>query len=190
MPWHFIQTALAQWVCLSKLRQSILLRNWTKKTVAMQQVPSSNVSDCKYHFSIKSSSFDKKVEAFQNEEIKKWCLKNIYPGSTIVSDGLQCFNAVVEAKCIHETHIVGGGKKAVEHPSFKWVNTILGNVKNSLTGTYHAFAQKHVPRYLAEFQYRFNHRFNLTSMIRDLIQISLMTPPMPERLLTLAEQKW
>ena len=40
------------------------------------------------------------------------------------SDGLQCFDAVVEAKCIHEIHIVGGGKKAAEHPSFKWVNTI------------------------------------------------------------------
>ena len=117
-------------------------------------------------------------------------MKNIYPGSTVVSDGLQCFDAVVDAKCIHETHIVGGGKKAAEHPSFKWVNTIPGNVKNSLTGTYHAFAQKHVPRYLAEFQYRFNHRFNLPSMIRDLVQISLITPPMPARLLTLAEQRW
>jgi hypothetical protein len=130
------------------------------------------------------------VKGFQNEEIKQWCLKNIYPGSTVVSDGLQCFDAVVEAKCIHVTHIVGGGKKAVEHSSFKWVNTILGNVKNSLTGTYHAFTLKHVPRYLAEFQYHFNHRFSLSSMIRDLIQISLITPPMPERLLTLAERRW
>lgn len=131
-----------------------------------------------------------KVRGFQKEEIKQWCLSNIYPGSTIVSDGLQCFDAVVEAKCIHEIHITGGGKKAVEHPAFKWVNTILGNVKNSLTGTYHAFTQKHVPRYLAEFQYRFNHRFYLPSMILDLVQLSLATPPMPERMLTLAEQRW
>lgn len=131
-----------------------------------------------------------KVEGFQNEEIKKWCLKNIYPGSTIVSDGLQCFDAVVDAKCIHEIHIVGGGKQAAQHPAFKWVNTILGNVKNSLTGTYHAFAQKHVPRYLAEFQFRFNNRFHLPSMIRKLIELSLDTPPMPQRLLTLAEQRW
>jgi hypothetical protein len=86
------------------------------------------------------------IKGFQNEEIKQWCLKNIYPGSTVVSDGLQCFDAVVDAKCIHETHIVGGGKKAAEHPSFKWVNTIPSNVKNSLTGTYHAFAQKLVPK--------------------------------------------
>jgi transposase-like protein len=131
-----------------------------------------------------------KVTGFQDEEIKQWCLKNIYPGSTIVSDGLQCFDAVVDAKCIHETHIVGSGRQAAKHPAFKWVNTVLGNVKNSLTGTYHAFAQKHVPRYLAEFQYRFNHRFNLPSMIPDLVQISLNTPPMSERLLTLAEQRW
>jgi hypothetical protein len=81
--------------------------------------------------------------------MQQWCLKNIYPGSTIVFDGLHCFEAVVDAECIHETHIVGGGKKATAHPSFKWANTILGNVKNSLIGTYHAFTQKHVPRHLA-----------------------------------------
>jgi transposase-like protein len=131
-----------------------------------------------------------KVSGFKKEEIKQWCLRNIYPGSTVVSDGLQCFDAVVEAKCIHEIHIAGGGKKAVEHPAFKWVNTILGNVKNSLTGTYHAIGQKHVPRYLAEFQYRFNHRFNLPSMIQNLVQMSIGTPPVPARLLTLAEQRW
>ena len=108
----------------------------------------------------------------------------------VVSDGLACFNAVTKAGCIHEPHIVGGGKLAVEHPAFKWVNTILGNVKNSLKGTYHSFRQKHIPRYLAEFQYRFNRRFDLSSMIPRLAHVAFQTPPMPLRLLTLAEKAW
>jgi hypothetical protein len=94
------------------------------------------------------------------------------------------------AGCIHEHHIMSGGKQAVEHPAFKWVSTILGNVKNSLRGTYHSLRQKHIPRYLAEFQYRFNRPFDLPSMISRLVYVALRTPPMPLRLLTLAEKAW
>jgi len=131
-----------------------------------------------------------KVNGFLQEEIERWSIENLEPGTRVVSDGLACFNAVVNAGCVHETHIVGSGKQAVEHPAFKWVNTILGNVKNSLKGTYHSFQKKHIPRYLAEFQYRFNRRYDLPSMIPRLAYIALRTPPMPLRLLSFAEQKW
>jgi|GEM_PF-2222532 len=50
-------------------------------------------------------------------------------------------------------------------PEFKWVNTIIGNVKNALHGTFHAISKKHFPRYLAEFCYRFNRRYNLEQMV-------------------------
>jgi hypothetical protein len=35
------------------------------------------------------------------------------------------------------------------------INTTLGNIKSAITGTYRAIRDKHVPRYLAEFEYRF-----------------------------------
>ena len=38
-------------------------------------------------------------------------------------------------------------------------------------------------RYLAEFQYRFNRRFDLSNLIPRLAYVVLRTPPMPERLL-------
>jgi hypothetical protein len=44
----------------------------------------------------------------------------------------------------------------VRKPAFKWVNTALGNVKAAIVGTYRSINSKHVPRYLAEFEYRFN----------------------------------
>lgn len=94
----------------------------------------------------------------------QWYLKNIYPGSTVVSDGLQYSDSVVETKCIHEVHIVGEGNKTAEHPTFKWGNTVAGNAKNSLSGMYGTFAQKHVPRYLVQFQFYFNHRFNVPGL--------------------------
>jgi transposase-like protein len=131
-----------------------------------------------------------KVKGFGKGEVARWSKHHLEPGTTVVSDGLRCFNAVEATASYHETHIVGGGRAAIEHPAFKWVNTTLGNIKNSLKGTYHAFQKKHIPRYLAEFQYRFNRRADLPSMIPRLAYIAVRTPPMPMRLLTLAEKEW
>ena len=62
----------------------------------------------------------------------------------------------------HERVVTGGGKASVELPQFKAVNTLLGNLKTAISGTYHAFDfAKYAHRYLAEFQYRFNRRFNM-----------------------------
>ena len=69
----------------------------------------------------------------------------------MLSDGLACFNGVTAAGCVHEPMVTGGGKAAVERPEFRWVNTILGNIKNALCGTYHAVRPKYAQRYLAEF---------------------------------------
>lgn len=40
-----------------------------------------------------------------------------------------------------------------------WVQILLGNVKNVLKGTYFGVSPKHLQRYLSEFCYRFNRRY-------------------------------
>ena len=42
---------------------------------------------------------------------------------------------------------------------------MLGNVKRSIDGTYHAIDAKHVPLYLGAFSYRFNRRYQLTDLV-------------------------
>lgn len=54
-------------------------------------------------------------------------------------------------------------------------------------GTFHAVNFKHLPRYLAEFNYKFNRRYNLESIIERLAFANLVSPPIPTRLLKLAE---
>ena len=39
-----------------------------------------------------------------------------------------------------------------------------------------------VPRYLAEFEYRFNRRYDLAAMMPRLGYVAVRTPPMPYRL--------
>ena len=48
-------------------------------------------------------------------------------------------------------------------------------------------APKHVPRYLAEFEYRFNRRYDLAAMLPRLTWAAVRTPPMPYRLLKLPD---
>ena len=95
-----------------------------------------------------------------------------------------------DAGCCHRSIVTGSGKKAVRTPAFKWANTLLGNLKTSLAGTFHTIRDKHVPRYLAQFQYRFNRRYDLAAMIPRLGWAAVRTPPMPYRLLKLAEVYW
>lgn len=128
-----------------------------------------------------------KLKGFRKSEIAKWTLKHIHPDAIVVSDGLACFNAVAEAGREHYAIVTGGGPNSMKIPELSWVNTLIGNVKNALTGTYHAIRAKHLPRYLAEFSYRFNRRFKLEEMIPRLGCAAVRTPPMPYRLLRLAE---
>lgn len=129
----------------------------------------------------------RRVAGFRKACIKQYAKSSLQSGSIVYSDGLQCFNALEDNGCHHIPIITGGGRPNPYQRTFKWVNTTLGNVKNSLTGTFHAVREKHAPRYLAEFEYRFNRRFDLESMIYRLLYVSLRTPPMPYRLLKMAE---
>ena len=104
----------------------------------------------------------------------------------VISDGLSCFSAVADADC-HHISIVTGGHQRVTKKEFSWVNTMIGNVKNAITGTYHVINSKHLPRYLTEFCYRHNRRFQLEAMVPRFAYIAVRTPPMPIRFLILAE---
>lgn len=129
----------------------------------------------------------RRVKAFSKVALRKLASTALSSGAQVVSDGLKCFTAVVEAGCTHTAIITGSGAQAAKTPAFKWVNTALGNIKAALVGTYRAVREKHVPRYLAEFEYRFNRRYDLGEMIPRLAFVAIRTLPMPHRLLKLAD---
>ena len=129
----------------------------------------------------------RRVSGFTLAEVRRYAHTAIAPGSQVVSDRLGCFRAFESPAYTHERLITGGGRASAQIPAFNWVNTVLGNVKNAITGSYHAIRGQHVPRYLAEFEYRFNRRYELTTMIPRFLTVAARTPPMPYRLLKLAE---
>lgn len=106
-----------------------------------------------------------RVSGFTSVAIKAWAKKRVASGSAVFSDGLVCFRATADAGCEHVPDIMGG-RKPKEVPVFQWLNTIMGNVKTGLSGTYHAFNfKKYGDLYLEEVAYRFNRRFNLKGLL-------------------------
>jgi transposase-like protein len=128
------------------------------------------------------------VPGFTFQALWGWSRQNLAPGCTVYSDGLACFNAVTMAGCTHQPTVVGG-RKPKDLPEFQWINTVLGNLKTSLSGAYHAFAfSKYAFRYLAAFAYRFNRRFDLATLPQRLLIAVIHCRPRPERQLQLAEE--
>jgi len=127
------------------------------------------------------------VKSFSHEEIEAWVNRSLQPGTTVVSDGLFCFQAVTKAGHVHQREVVGKGRKSTDMDCFKWVNTILGNLKNAITGSYHALDfRKYSHRYFSEYQYRFNRRFDLASILPRLLYAAVRTGSRPESWLRLA----
>lgn len=74
------------------------------------------------------------IEGFKTSVIEKWSEKYIEPNTIVISDGLACFRGVASENKQHFYSKTGGDLDKLEHPTYKWVNTMIGNVKNSLRG--------------------------------------------------------
>ena len=126
------------------------------------------------------------VADFTNEAMAQWAQGHLASDCHVVSDGTPAFAQVRQAGATHERHVTGGGRQGVQTPQLHWVNTLLGNLKTSMAGTYHSFDHaKYGARYLAEFCYRFNRRFDLPAMLPGLLRALATTRPLPLKALRL-----
>jgi ribosomal protein L37AE/L43A len=117
------------------------------------------------------------VAAFTKEAIKAYATRAIERGSRVLSDGLGCFGGIGEAGLKHVVKSTGGGRP--EGDDFKWVNTGLGNLKSSITGTLRSCDPQHASRYLAAFEWRYNRRFDLKQNLARLARAAIAIVPQP-----------
>ena len=129
-----------------------------------------------------------KVKAFTSSEVKRWSLKHLNENCVVITDGFRSFSGICNFVDLHHSINTTGIYKDPNNTFFHWVNTMIGNVKRSIHGTYHAVSSKHLPRYLAEFNFRFNNRFRMGSMIDAFIKQAVKTNPLPHHKLKLAEE--
>ena len=95
--------------------------------------------------------------------------ENVADGTRVSTD---------QAHTYHRMNRIGYKHKWVNHASKEWVrgnthtNTIegyWGRLKNSIRGTHVHVSRKHMPKYLGEFEYRFNMRHNPEAMFSRLL---------------------
>ena len=102
-------------------------------------------------------------------------LDHTAPGTTIYTDEAIAYNKVID----HRRH------DSVNHGREEWVrgdvhtNTIENHwslFKRGLIGSFHQVSVKHLPRYLAEFDYRTNHRKNPDLFIKTVARMCGVGP--------------
>lgn len=129
----------------------------------------------------------RRIARFKRARVKSLSKRIIAPGSSVLTDALACFRGVADAGCVHIPLVTGGGRRAARHPAFKWVNTMLGNIKTAIAATYRTVRKKHLVRTLAEFEWRFNHRVDLAAMIPAPGRAAATSKPAPYWWLKTAE---
>ena len=109
---------------------------------------------------------------------------------TVVSDGLACFTVSAQAG-VHERVVLSAGapgNPGAAYARFNAVSTVQSNLKTAISGAYHAIKfAKYAHRYLAEFQYRFNRRFDMRAIFARLARLACGSPAMNRALIRAAE---
>ena len=123
------------------------------------------------------------VKGFRKREIARGAKRWLAPGSEVLTDGLRCWNALDGVVGSHRAIRTGSGRQAARMAPFKWVNTMLGNIKSAITGTYRKLGPDHAQRYLASFAWRYNRRYQLNTMIPRFVHSAARTQSIPYRAL-------
>jgi transposase-like protein len=127
------------------------------------------------------------VATFSIAAIADWAQDSLAIGCHVISDGLACFRAVTEVGCLHQP-VIARGRHPNELSEFRWINTVLSNLKTSFSGTFHTFrSDKYSNRYLGAFNYPFNRRFDLAAMTERVVHAICSCSARPELLLRSAE---
>lgn len=100
----------------------------------------------------------KAVTSITTEKVFGHLWRNVEPGTTLYTDEFAVYNYAGGFGLKHDTVNHGSGEyvRGAVH-----TNTIEGfwsQFKRSVDGTHHHISRRHLPKYLAEFSYRYNHR--------------------------------
>jgi len=95
---------------------------------------------------------------------------NVEKGTTISTDEMSAYKRLPKLGYTHGyvQHSIEQWKKGIHH-----TNTIEGfwsRLKNSIRGTHVHVSRKHLPKYLGEFEYRYNMRANPSLMFEKLLR--------------------
>jgi transposase-like protein len=102
--------------------------------------------------------------------------------TTVLTDGWSGYEPLAAAGVDHKPTVQGPPVRGSE--ILPWVHVAISNLKTWLRGTFHGVSHKHLPRYLAEFAYRFNRRWREGELFQFVAQRAMRGEPLPYHRLT------
>ena len=96
------------------------------------------------------------------KNIERNCV--LYQDAILNTDGEKGFN-ILNTQIQVKNEKVNYEEK--NHRLF-WLNIIIGNIKNNITGIYHGVAKRDMPLFVNEQEYRFNHRYTGNNMLNKV----------------------
>ena len=68
-----------------------------------------------------------------------------------------------------------------ENHRLYWLNVLIGDIKNNITGIYHGITKRDLPLFLNEQEWRFNHRYTGKNFMNKIQKYILKSHPCPKK---------
>jgi transposase-like protein len=102
--------------------------------------------------------------------------------AVVVTDGLNTYRSLPPAGYHHERRIEGDRRRAKE--VLPQIHVVFTNLKAWIRGTFHGVSKKYMPRYLDEFEFRFNRRGDEYGLLEAILTHAARSEPWPYARLT------
>lgn len=109
-----------------------------------------------------------------SESVRTFVRTKVRPESAVLTDGFPSYLGLTPRGYAHVAIRLGEGSQLAQR-FFPWVHVTLSNLKRFLLGTHHKPQAKHLARYVAEFTYRLNRRWQEGSLFERLAHSCLRT---------------
>ena len=126
-----------------------------------------------------------RVGGFRSDEIAALAKCHLEPGTLVFSDALGCFSAVQRAGCFHQPLVTGGGPDSAQHPALLWVTWTTSSARCMAATT--TSAPSTCRDTSPSFPIDSTADSPCARCFPRLAFVALRTPPMPYRVLKLAE---
>lgn len=107
------------------------------------------------------------VKDLLEDTVARTAKEQVKTGSRLKTDGFSTFKVLEKYEYKHEPIIIGDPKNASK--LLHWAHIMISNAKAVYRGTHHGVSDKHLQKYLSEFCYRFNRRFNPNQLFDRLL---------------------
>jgi transposase-like protein len=97
--------------------------------------------------------------------------------AVVRTDGFRSYQPLRRAGVRHDRRVQRQTSRAPK--ILPWSHLLFSNLKSWLRGTFHGVSKKHMPRYLDEFTYRLNQRWDELALFGSILSRALVSPPFP-----------